>query len=54
MEHYVGLDVSLVGQNLLQDHHREFPGGTEIVRGVYGRVTWQFADTPWRRWGDSQ
>jgi hypothetical protein len=39
------LELSLVGQNLLHDHHVEF--GTpaargEIERSVYGKVTWQF------------
>jgi iron complex outermembrane recepter protein len=39
------LELSLVGQNLLDDHHAEF--GTpdargEIERSVYGKVTWQF------------
>jgi iron complex outermembrane receptor protein len=39
------LELSLVGQNLLHDHHVEF--GTpaargEIERSVYGTVTWQF------------
>lgn len=40
------LELSLVGQNLLQDHHPEygFPSPTreEITRSGYGRVTWQF------------
>ncbi len=39
------LELALVGQNLLHDHHIEF--GTpaargEIERSVYGKVTWQF------------
>jgi iron complex outermembrane receptor protein len=39
------LELSLVGQNLLHDHHVEF--GTpaargEIERSIYGKVTWQF------------
>ena len=39
------LELALVGQNLLHDHHTEF--GTpaargEIERSVYGKVTWQF------------
>jgi iron complex outermembrane receptor protein len=39
------LELALVGQNLLHDHHVEF--GTpeargEIERSVYGKVTWQF------------
>lgn len=40
------LGLSLVGQNLLHDHHPEFgiPGPTreEILRTVYGKVTWRF------------
>ncbi len=40
------LDFSLVGQNLLQPHHLEYEDGqtglrsTEVVRGVYGMLTW--------------
>jgi iron complex outermembrane receptor protein len=39
------LELSLVGQNLLHDHHLEF--GTpqtrgEIERGVYGKAAWRF------------
>jgi iron complex outermembrane recepter protein len=43
-----GLSLSLAGQNLLRDHHLEFidPTGasrsTEIKRGAYAKVTWQF------------
>lgn len=40
------LELSIVGQNLLHDHHPEygFPGPTreEIGRSVYGKVTWRF------------
>lgn len=36
------LDLSMVGHNLLQAHHREFSGGTEVQRGVYGRMTLVF------------
>jgi iron complex outermembrane receptor protein len=44
------LGLSLVGQNLLHDHHAEFgalgtaavPTRWEIRRGVFGSVTWQF------------
>jgi iron complex outermembrane recepter protein len=40
------LELSIVGQNLLHDHHPEygFPGPTreEIVRNVYGKISWQF------------
>lgn len=42
------VEVSLVGQNLLQSHHQEF--ATELIRtmpvqiqrGVFGKVTWRF------------
>jgi iron complex outermembrane receptor protein len=39
------VELSLVGQNLLHDHHLEF--GTpqtrgEIERGVYGKAAWRF------------
>jgi iron complex outermembrane receptor protein len=41
-----GLELSIVGQNLLHDHHPEygFPGSTrgEIARSVYGKISWQF------------
>jgi iron complex outermembrane receptor protein len=40
------LELSLVGQNLLHDHHPEFgvpsPTRVEIVRAFYGKVTWRF------------
>jgi iron complex outermembrane receptor protein len=40
------LELSIVGQNLLHDHHPEygFPGSTrvEIGRSVYGKVAWRF------------
>ncbi len=41
------LEFSIVGQNLLHDHHPEYgyPGSStreEIGRSVYGKVTWQF------------
>jgi iron complex outermembrane receptor protein len=40
------LELSIVGQNLLHDHHPEygFPSPTreEISRSVYGKVSWQF------------
>jgi iron complex outermembrane receptor protein len=39
------LNVSVVGQNLLQDHHAEFghdPGPiVEVTRAVYAAVTWR-------------
>jgi iron complex outermembrane recepter protein len=34
------LELAVVGQNLLADHHREFSGGTEVERGAYGMVRW--------------
>jgi len=43
-----GLELSLVGQNLLDDHHREFlpdfisTQPTEVERSIYGRATWRF------------
>jgi iron complex outermembrane receptor protein len=39
------MELSLVGQNLLHDHHSEFgPAGQrgEIERAVYGKVAWGF------------
>jgi iron complex outermembrane recepter protein len=37
-------ELAVVGQNLLDRHHPEFPGGggetVEVRRGVYGTVTW--------------
>jgi iron complex outermembrane receptor protein len=39
------LELSIVGQNLLHDHHAEFgtpTGRREIKRGAYGSVTWHF------------
>jgi iron complex outermembrane receptor protein len=40
------LELSLVGQNLLHNHHPEygFPGPTreEIERSVYGKVEWRY------------
>jgi len=40
------LEISLVGQNLLQDHHPEFgapsPTRGEIRRNVYGKISWRF------------
>lgn len=41
-----GLELSIVGQNLLQDHHLEYgvpsPTSEEIARSVYGKATCQF------------
>lgn len=42
------LELSIVGQNLLQDQHLEFrpdflsTPATEVQRGVYGKVVWKF------------
>lgn len=40
------LEVSIVGQNLLHDQHPEYgfpgPAREEIVRSVYGKISWQF------------
>ncbi|BAU47169.1 TonB-denpendent receptor [Sulfurifustis variabilis] len=36
------LELSLVGQNLLDPHHPEHSLATEVQRGVYGKVTWRF------------
>ena len=36
------LDISLVGQNLFQNHHREFPGGSEVQRAVYAKLAGRF------------
>lgn len=36
------LGLSLVGQNLLQSHHTESLGGTDVQRGVYGKLTWSW------------
>jgi iron complex outermembrane receptor protein len=40
------LGLSIVGQNLLHDHHAEFGVADatreEIRRAVYGKVTWRF------------
>lgn len=35
-----GLELSVVGQNLLEDHHREFAGGTEVERSAYAQLRW--------------
>jgi iron complex outermembrane receptor protein len=39
------LEFSVVGQNLLHDHHAEFRAlnaRQEIERSVYGKVSWSF------------
>jgi iron complex outermembrane receptor protein len=41
-----GLELSIVGANLLDPSHPEFNGGsgfqTEVQRSVYGKVMWLF------------
>ena len=45
---YENLELSLVGQNLLQPHHPEFAGefinvrNTEVQRGVYAKAVWRY------------
>ena len=41
------LELSLVGQNLLDSHQKEFESqlftlGSEVERSVYGKITWGF------------
>lgn len=40
------IELSVVGQNLLHDHHPEYgfpgPGREEIVRNIYGKITCRF------------
>jgi len=42
------LELSVVGQNLLDDRHPEFNStivniqNTQVQRGVYGKITWRF------------
>jgi len=36
------VEVSLTGQNLLHDHHPEFTQVSELQRGGYGKVTWEW------------
>jgi iron complex outermembrane receptor protein len=44
------LELAVVGQNLLQDHHWEYAGNSmyspnyasEVPRGVYGTLTWRY------------
>jgi iron complex outermembrane receptor protein len=36
------LELSLVGRNLLEARHREFPGGTKLERAVYAKVAGRF------------
>lgn len=35
------IELAVVGQNLLQPHHKEWGGGVEIRRGVYAEATWR-------------
>lgn len=43
-----GLELALVGRNLLENHHAEFipeyinTQPSEVVRSVYGKLTWQY------------
>jgi len=43
-----GFSLSLVGQNLLKDHHMEFEDvngsmqSGQIKRSAYAKITWQF------------
>ena len=43
-----GLELSIIGQNLLNSHHAEFlpdfidTQPTEVERSIYGRVNWAF------------
>ena len=42
-----GIELSIVGQNLLEDYHPEFSpfiyqSASEVGRSVYGKVAWQF------------
>jgi iron complex outermembrane receptor protein len=36
-----GIELSVVGQNLLEDDHREIFFGSRIERGVYAKVAWR-------------
>ncbi|MEA2626926.1 MAG: iron complex outerrane recepter protein [Candidatus Binatota bacterium] len=36
------LELAVVGRNLLESSHVEFPGGAEIDRGAHGRVSWRW------------
>jgi iron complex outermembrane receptor protein len=37
-----GLELAIIGQNLLTDHHPEATKTQNIQRGVYGQATWQW------------
>jgi hypothetical protein len=36
------MEIALVGRDLLQSHHPEFGGGTEVDRSIYGELAWRF------------
>jgi iron complex outermembrane receptor protein len=38
------LELAVVGQNLLDNRHLEFPSAlpAEIQRGIYGKVIWRY------------
>lgn len=36
------IEISLVGQNLAEKHHREFAGGTQVERSMYGQVRFRW------------
>jgi iron complex outermembrane receptor protein len=36
------IELAIVGQNLAQNHHREFAGGTQVERAGYGQVRFQW------------
>lgn len=33
-----GFELAVVGRNLIEDQHREFAGGTQIERSVFGQT----------------
>jgi iron complex outermembrane recepter protein len=37
-----GFELSVVGQNLLERHHTEFTGGSDVERAAYGKIAWRF------------
>jgi iron complex outermembrane receptor protein len=40
-----GLELALVGQNLLEKDHLEYipvTGSTEVESGVYGMISWEY------------
>jgi iron complex outermembrane receptor protein len=37
-----GVEIAAVGQNLAQAEHREFAFGTEVPRGAYAQVRWEW------------